>query len=223
MKDKVIDFISDLMSVILGIVITFAIQGMIDRSHDRKEVASALDLVRTELATNIDDIGSLAAYLRQEKKAAAYFSEHRKNLGACPDDSLDYHMGILFADASISVCSDALELLKNSSQFQKIGDNDLSMKIIRAYDCCTSIAAGMNGHLSERGERFERVLASQAPGQFSFGDRASTREFIRSFLRITYGAYSIPWLANQPDPGCYSDVSDVEAAIEAIDRYLHRK
>ena len=50
MKDKVIDFISDLMSVILGIVITFAIQGMIDRSHDRKEVASALDLVRTERA-----------------------------------------------------------------------------------------------------------------------------------------------------------------------------
>ena len=110
MKDKVIDFISDLMSVILGIVITFAIQGMIDRSHDRKEVASALDLVRTELAANIEDVDSLAAYLRQEKKAAAYFSEHRKNLGACPDDSLDYHMGILFADASISVCSDALEL-----------------------------------------------------------------------------------------------------------------
>ena len=53
MKESAFHFFLDVLSVILGIVITFAIQGLIDRSRDRKNVRSAMELFRTELATNI--------------------------------------------------------------------------------------------------------------------------------------------------------------------------
>ena len=37
-----------------------------------------------------------------------------------------------------------------SSLFQKIGDNGLSMKIIRAYDSCSQMAISVDRHITER-------------------------------------------------------------------------
>ena len=51
------EFLSNLLSVVLGIAITFAVQAIIDRSQTKKDIRAALELVRTELGTNIDDIG----------------------------------------------------------------------------------------------------------------------------------------------------------------------
>jgi len=216
MKETFAGFFSKLLSVVLGIVITFAVQGRVDRAHARKDVASALDLVRTELSANIRDIDEMSRYLQQEKQAAAYFLDHRASLKSCPEDSINYHGGLLFADASITVSNDALELLKNSSLFQKIGDNDLSMKIIRAYDTCGSIVSNMNRHLSDRDDRFEKSVTAQTAGQFTINGNID----IRKFIRTSYGVYSLQWVANQPGPELYNDVSDVETALAAIDAYL---
>ena len=56
MKASVASFLRDLLAVILGIFITFTIQGIIDRSHDRKNARSSLELVKAELAKNIEDV-----------------------------------------------------------------------------------------------------------------------------------------------------------------------
>ena len=217
MKDKIIDFFSNMISVVLGIVITFAVQGKIDRIHESKEVASALDLVRTELLANIDDINVMSDYLRQEKKAADFFLDNRFSLKKCPEDSISYNGNLLFADAAISVSSDALELLKSSSLFQKIGDKDLSMKIIRAYDTCGAIASSMNRHLEDRNNRFDKAINNETAKQLITGSNINIRKFISS----PYGAYSIQWVANQPDPSQYVDISDINAAIEAINSHTH--
>ena len=139
MKESVTSFLSNILAVILGIFITFTIQGMIDRSRDRKNARSSLELVRSELARNIEDVSIIKDYLNMEKQSAAYFITNKDSLDKCPDDSISYHSGIIFADVSMSLSMDALELLKMSSVFQQLGNNDLSMKIIRAYDCCGSI------------------------------------------------------------------------------------
>ena len=112
---------------------------MIDRSRDLKNARSSLELVRSELARNIEDVSIIKDYLNMEKQSAAYFITNKDSLDKCPDDSISYHSGIIFADVSMSLSMDALELLKMSSVFQKLGNNELSMKIIRAYDCCGSI------------------------------------------------------------------------------------
>ena len=50
-----------------------------------------------------------------------------------------------------SLNSKQLDLtLKMSSLFQKIGDNGLSMKIIRAYDSCSQMAISVDRHIAER-------------------------------------------------------------------------
>ncbi len=216
MKESVSNFISNVLSVILGIVITFTVQGMIDRAHERHEVRTALGLVRTELATNAADVAEMTDYLRQERLSAKYFLTNLKTLDQCPRDSVSFHSGIIFADASITLCDDALELLKMSSLFQKIGDNDLAMKIIRAYDTCDNIAANLNRHVSQRNDRFEESVNEKTAGQFATSGSID----IERYLKTPYGQYAIRWLTTQGDLDLMTDISDLEAAIDAIDGYL---
>lgn len=219
MKESTASFLSNVLSVVLGIVITFTIQGMIDRSQEKKDVRSALQLVRTELLTNIDDIGVMCDYLAQERTAAAYILEHRGDLDRCPADSVNFHSGIIFADASISVSQDALELLKSSSLFQKIGNNALSMKIIRAYDDCGTIAAALNKHLDTRNNLFEHSVNEKTARQFASAGSID----IRDYVKTDYGLYAISHLTTQADIGGSIDVTDIREAVEAIDSYLGKR
>ena len=216
MKESVASFLSNVLSVILGIVITFTVQGMIDRARERHEVRAALNLVRSELATNATDVAEMTDYLRQERVSANYFLKNLKTLEQCPNDSVRFHSGIIFADATITLSDDALELLKMSSLFQKIGDNDLAMKIIRAYDTCDNIAANLNRHVSQRNERFEESVNEKTAGQFATSGSID----LERYLKTPYGQYAIRWLTTQGDLDIMTDVSDLGAAIDAIDGYL---
>ena len=149
-KERFLAFLGRMLSVTLGIVITFTVQGILDRQRDKRAVRSALELVRTELSSNLDDIGILTDYFRQERASAKYLSAHKKDLAKCPADSVNYHVGMVNADVSVAFSHDALELLKMSTLFPKIKDNDLSMKIIRAYDACELMASNVNRHVSLR-------------------------------------------------------------------------
>lgn len=149
-KERFLAFLGRMLSVTLGIVITFTVQGILDRQRNKLAVQSALELVRTELSANLDDIAILTDYFRQERESAKYLSAHKKDLAKCPADSVNYHVGMVNADVSVAFSHDALELLKMSTLFPKINDNDLSMKIIRAYDACELMASNVNRHVSVR-------------------------------------------------------------------------
>ena len=183
-------FLGRMLSVTLGIVITFSVQGILDRQRDKKAVRAALELVRSELAANLEDIGVMADYLQQEKKSAQYLYDHRKTLAKCPEDSVLFHSGMVNAYVSLALSHDALELLKMSSLFPKIGDNDLSMKIIRAYDSGELMVSDVSRHIADRNLQ---------------GERASQ------------------WLIHQVDPSIYTDATDIEIAVEAIDAFLQEK
>lgn len=193
-KDRTIDFLLKMLSVILGIAITFTVQGMINRAQDKRNVRSALELVRTELNTNREDIVVMGEFLDQEKKAATYYLENMENLQKCPADTLAEYGGILLADVFITLPHNALELLKMSSLFQKIGDNDLSMKIIRAYDSCDNTAANVTRHIAARDAQYKGKLDA---------------DYVRP-------------LATRSESNQFTDVSDIDAAIEAIDAYLRK-
>ena len=157
-KDRFLAFLGRMLSVTLGIVITFTVQGILDRQKDKRSVRTALELVRKELTTNLEDIAVLDEYLQQEQKSAQYLSDHRKVLKKCPADSVNFHTGIVRADVSVALSHDALELLKMSSLFPKIGDDDLSMKIIRAYDACELMVSNVNRHVSLRDAQGDKAV-----------------------------------------------------------------
>ena len=143
---------------------------------------------------------------------------HLQDLDQCPSDSVIYHSAVLLSDASITVSHDALELLKMSSLFQKIGDNPLSMKIIRAYDCCTSGAQNLNHHIDARNEQFSVTVNEKNVRKIISDGNIRIREFLKTDL----GHYAIEALASQADPSQYTDMAAIQDAIDAIGLYLER-
>ena len=215
-KDNFINFVISFLAIFFGMLCTFVGQGIIDRAADRNEVRSALELVRSELASNIEDINTMADYLKQEKKSADYFLENRAKLDKCPIDSVNFHAGMLLADASMTLPHNALELLKMSSLFQKLGDDQLSMDIIRAYDSCEYSVAKYNEFISDRDEKFNQTINENSITQFA----SSGYIDIKKFINTTNGLYTIRWITTQVTPDKEQFINDVERAISSIDRYL---
>ena len=215
-KENFINFVISFLAIFFGMICTFVGQGILDRAADSHEVRSALELVRSELASNIEDINTMADYLMQEKKSAAYFLENRAKLDKCPADSVNYHAGMLLADASMTLPHNALELLKMSSLFQKLGDDQLSMDIIRAYDSCEYSVAKYNEFISDRDEKFNQTINEQSITQFA----SSGYIDIKKFINTTNGLYTIRWITSQVTPDKEQFIDDVERAISSIDRYL---
>ena len=195
MSDAWKSFFSELVAVILGIVITFAGQGAIDRAHSRKEVRSALQLVRTELISNRQDIADLRETLDQVQQSAQYLNDNPEllknvhRLDSATLNTVTYHQGMVYAEVSVTLPHDALELLKTSSIFQKIGDNTLSMKIIRAYDTCQNIVESIDRHFIAK--------------------TTQTDEELPKWLLI-----------HSPLP--YVDPADIDTAITAINVFLRQ-
>lgn len=216
MKDKIIAFFSSLISVALGMVTTFGIQGRMDRLQARVEAHSALEQVRTELAANLERIGTMQEYLAKERASALFFIENRSSMYKFQDDTIRYHGDIMLADASVSVAHDALDLLTGSSAFTKIGSDSLSMRIIRAYDTASDIADELNRHVALRNERFEGSINDRTVGQVTVDGIIDLRRYVRT----PYGIYFVQWLAAQASHGSHADIAHIQDAIDAIDAFL---
>ena len=139
-------FISNMLSVVLGIFITFWIQGMIDRKAEIKEVNASLELVKDELIANKNDLHDVIGILSSEKTAAEYIIGCKSNFSKCDIDSLRTFNSYLNTEYFFTVTDDALELMKSSSLFQKMNDNRLALKIIKAYDYLGVNAQAFNTH-----------------------------------------------------------------------------
>ena len=208
-------FLGRMLSVTLGIVITFSVQGILDRQRDKRAIRSALELVQTELASNLDDIGILSDYFRQEQASAQYLTAHKKDLAKCPADSVNFHIGYVNADVSVAFSHDALELLKMSSMFPKIRDNDLSMKIIRAYNTCELMVSNINRHVSARDSYAESTVARAEANKRTVFPAASPERMRAS------ATGAAEWLITRQDDFTWiTDPTDIQEALDAIDSFL---
>ena len=142
MKDTIINFFSNLVSVVLGIVITFSVQGMIDRAQGRKDVRSGLELVRTELTANLEDIRTMCSYLEDERASARYLLSNRMRLERCPADSVDYCSGVLFADEFCEAPKSTLEALRGPLEDRKVIISRLKAKVV--YPASFMLVAAAN-------------------------------------------------------------------------------
>ena len=219
-KEIIINFLISFMSIFLGMLCTFVGQGMIDRAADKKEICTALELVRAELTENKDDIVTMLAIVDQERTSAQYFLDKRAVIDRCPDDSIAFHGANIFAEVSISLRQDALELLKSSSLFQKIADNNTSLKIIRAYASCMTAASALNKYETDKDEKLENIITDQYIRKTA--DTGKLGIDVRKSIKSNYGLLLTRWMAQPLSESVY-DMGDVDGAIKAIDSYLGKR
>lgn len=127
------DFSMKFLSVFLGIVITFSGNAWISHRKEKKDVHSALRLVRNELLDNINIMDDTYKMTEADHKAAKYLQQYMGNFEACEKDSMRVYCNQPLSSDAVQPSTDALELMKTSSLFSKISNQELALDIIRAY------------------------------------------------------------------------------------------
>lgn len=130
---KLGDFFRNFTAVVLGIIITFIGSDLVAEYNTKNEVKRALQLVKNELQDNKGTMIAAQERIILEKKAARFLLHYKDRLIEAPKDSFNLYCSTPFQWAITNYTSDALELLKSSSLFQKINDENLSLLLIKTY------------------------------------------------------------------------------------------
>jgi len=210
-----IGFISNITAVILGIVITFSIQGLLDKRQKQSEVKSALMLVKDELNACKGDLESCADFMDKEAESAKYILKNFDRLHQCPQDTVAEYGTVLLSEMLLTLPDDALELLKTSSLFPAIGDNAMSLKLIRAYDQCNALLQVFN-----RSEKMKIELFAKAMEQVGTGMDITNISLVK--LGKSYSghrAYDI--MSAVHGDIIRKGIKDIDTAIDAIEKYLN--
>ena len=126
-------YLMNFVAVCLGIIITFAGQGLINRHAERNEVRSSLMLVKNELQDNLSYIELADSMLADYSNAAQFLIRYEGHYVDAPEDSMAAYCNVPLTVFELTHSEEALELLKNSNLFTKIKDLDLSLEIIHTY------------------------------------------------------------------------------------------
>lgn len=126
-------FVLNFLAVVLGIAITFAVDNMISSGSERREVKSSLNLVKNELLDDIRYADEADSMLLSYSRSAEFLVRYEGKYDRAPSDSLQMYAIIPLTIMEVTYSDDALDLLKTSSLFTKIGDLDLSLDIIHTY------------------------------------------------------------------------------------------
>lgn len=126
-------FLANFMAVVIGIVLTFAIQKIIDKKAERNDVDKSLQLVSNELITNLEMLLACDSAYMRELAAAEFLIRYEDDFFKAPADSFNMYANEPFMIRDIDVVSDAFELQKMSSLLQKIEDQELALNIIKTY------------------------------------------------------------------------------------------
>lgn len=211
-------FATDILSVVLGIFITFGIQGLIDRRHEKKDVMAALELVKEELINNNDNLKEVIGIIESEQSAAQSIMANARNLHKCDADSVAVWSGVLGTEYFFTVTDDALELLKSSSLFQKINDKNLALGIIKAYDFLESDAQAFNTHeqykrslfMEANTDKMKRAAMTSSGAAFlnAFYSTQEADYFLRSVIEMANAAF-----VSNGKPEIEATIADIEARV----------
>lgn len=214
----VIPFLTNFLAVVLGIVITFAVQGHIDRKNEKADILSGLGLVKKELASNINDLRYVESDLKAISRSADYLCSHVGDFSSCPPDSVRHHWGKLQAESYLTLPDDALEMLKSTYLYSPMLDRELSLSIVRAYDICDALQRTVNSLESHRLGEIEKIedRFMLQPGEDKEVDN------IRIWISSPQGKKMLLKTASQNGDWIGAAIKDIEETFTLIDEYVGR-
>ena len=188
-KGRLGDFICNFIAVVLGIAITFVGSDMIQEHNKKKEVAQALQLVKSELLINRETIEEMMKIEKINKEGACYLLQYKDKMNEASSDSLNYYGYFPFQSQDFLPVTDAMEMLRASSVMQNIKNKELAVEIIQAY------AVIKNAHLFYEGfSKAKETAVCQ-----SFADTISDA----GYQPVVYASYA--WIKSYIDTDSLED------------------
>ena len=215
-------YLMNFVAVCLGIVITFAGQGIINRHAERNEVNRSLILVKNELQDNISYIEYSDSVLALFSEAARFLIRYEGRYAQAPVDSMAAYCNVPLTVFEISHADDALELLKTSSLFTKIKDQDLSLEIIHTYGAIADEMAVVRFYHERRGKYLEDALDGRVKDVLA-NDDVTAVQLWDAITGSKEGKQYLRELSRLQMTHSSSEVRNtIDNTIALIDKYIRR-
>lgn len=213
-------YLVNFVAVCLGIAITFAGQGIINRNAERNEVKRSLILVKNELQDNISYIEYSDSVLTLFAEASRFLIEYEDCYDQAPVDSMAAYCNVPLTVYEISHADDALELLKTSSLFTKIKDQNLSLEIIHTYGAIADEMAVVNFYHERRGKYLEDALNGKVKDILA-NDGITAVQLWNAITSSKEGKQYLRELCRlQMEHSSYEVKNTINNTIALIDRYI---
>ena len=132
------DFLTGLLGIILGILLTFGVNYLWRRREERKRTKDMLILVRNELINNKTILKFQEELLKKDGHVYKKILEAKNDLGSIPADLLkEYHYQLQGVTVSQLVVS-AWQIFQNSEMIQKMTDKEMVIRLTNCYVCMLS-------------------------------------------------------------------------------------
>lgn len=212
------DYALQLSVVVIGIVVTFAGSGLIERWQRARQVRTTMLLVYEELKTNLGLRDNCCEKLRFDQDGMLMFDHYGRNVDLIPTDSLDRYVSLLGTMRGVDIQNDAFEVLKSSGAIQFVGDKELLMKVLGCYRQLATFKARVDSYNQSKINAINHFSAGGLLADFHMESRKLWRALLydpvcNSFIGMS--AYYVGY----PDY-LRSDIAGVEKTIAAInDKY----
>ena len=151
-KSLLRDYALQLLVVVIGILITFQGTAWVAKRSERNQMREILESVKKEMELNTLRMDQALQIGQNELAGMDFFRRYINDINKAPADSLNSYISLLRSNRRYEVTSDALEVLKTSSNAVNVMDKGLLQGIFSAYNTVGVIFQNINYYYIEKTE-----------------------------------------------------------------------
>lgn len=182
------EYTLQLSVVIIGIVVTFAGSGLIERWRVAREVRATMLLVHAELETNRADFMQVWDYQQWEMRACKFLTDNRRDLKRIPSDTLASFDPVYGRIHFFHPRRDAFEVLKNSGLMSSVPDKDFLLAVTQGY----AVLADLEENISMY---YQLKLTAQNDMSKDFSEKQRERFYTGDMYERWECIFSVPCFA----------------------------
>ena len=161
------DFLTGLLGIILGIILTFGVNHLWQRREEKRRTKDMLILVRNELKNNKEIFMLQEGLLKKDGYIYERILEAKSDLSSIPIETLkEYHQSIQGIAVS-QLPTTAWQIFQNSEMIQKMTDKEI---VIRLTDCYSWMVSWHDFIVNDYWEIKKKMLTLELDDPYRFFD-----------------------------------------------------
>lgn len=212
------EYALQLSVVIVGIVVTFAGSGMIERSRQARDVRAAMVLVHSELEANRMKIQEVWDWIQREADAYRILAQNRRDLKGIPQDTMASFVPVFGRILSFHPRQDAFEVLKNSGLMASVRDKDFLLAVTQAYATLAELEENVGMYFNLKTQALADMSKAFSPSQREMYYSGDMYGMWNCILSVP-SSYDFVLSAPSVFPEGYTErlLTDVDRAVRAIE------
>lgn len=140
------DYLRQFSIVAAGVIVTFWGSDLISQHAREKEISSVMQLIIKELQANQKELQGIKTDIDGDIRMSLLLKEAELQLDLIPNDTISKYQAFFSSTSEMTVSSDALEVLKNSSLMQHIPDKQMLQELLGTYNKLYEIQNGVKSY-----------------------------------------------------------------------------